>query len=268
MKDIKLLIVFQIYGVLTGGSKISVTWTILLILLSFFTTWQTFTFGFDSMSLTKTLSGRTQLFACSFLSLARIASLVSSLWNRKRFTKILKEIEFLDTSMGYREKAFPKLYYKAFVFFTFSFIVLFKNLIKNFGNKHFWDRHFVSSFSLHVVHIKEFSFVFFVDVLKIRLNYLRVLIETSRDPESLQKLHTQIFSLTILINKCYGNILTLNFCQNCYAMIANLFWIFLALAKFEVDDLSRKFAFKVIIQDNYQSFANFQKFSVHFSDIP
>ena len=82
------------------------------------------------------------------------------------------------------------------LFFTFSFIVLFTHLIKNSGHKIFWVQHFVSSFSLHVVHMKEFSFVFFLDVLKIRLNYLRVLIGSSRDPESLQKLHTQIFSLT------------------------------------------------------------------------
>ena len=244
MKRSKLLFYFQVHGVVTSCSKISMAWTVLMILISFFSMWQNFNSGFNSIESARTLDEKIELFAFSFLFLARIASLVSSFLNRKRFMQILKEIEALDNEMAHPEGAFAKLYLKAFTFFSYSLIMLFMHLIN--WTEHVWDRHFGISTSLYLIHMNEFSFVFFVDVLRIRLSNLRVLIETSKDPESHQKLHTQIFSLTELINSCYGNILGLNFGQNCYGIVANSFWIFLALAQFEIDDLGRKFKKKVL----------------------
>lgn len=235
------IVSFQFYGVVTRQSCLSISWTIALNVLAVFTWWSAFDLGILSSMKMQTVLGMT--YFCAYFILLGTRSLVwiSSLVNVQNVEVILDKIELIDklivkqfklninTKKKFIEQSLKIL---AIVIISLSFLITNFKAISTESDRSFW---FLSLISIHVLHIKEMSFVFLIDLLNHRLKALIDVTSVSgfKNNQKVLKVHTQLFLLSKLINDMNGNVITLITFQHCFGLIVNFFWLFLALTNLE-----------------------------------
>lgn len=250
MKLSNIVLLFQLYGVVTTKSIFSVCWTITTILLTVATIWKTFDYGIFSPQRLKTLSTKTHMFAYSLLLASRSSTLVNSLLSAGNFEEILKEFDRIDgiilknfgESCNSRRN-FVKLLARHCAFLLTSIVFPLTNLavLDTERDREYW---FFTTISIHITQVKVFSVVFFVDLLNHRLELLNSLRKFEGSPKIL-KLHSRLFSLSKLING-RGIVLSLITLHQCNGLLMNSFWIFSILlhASEQFISLYRKFNFR------------------------
>lgn len=184
------------------------------------------------------LSGMSHLFSYSLLMANRMLGIMSSIFYAKKFQTILDELKTFDESL--RElfgieinsaKRFFKLSAKMILLVVFDLIVLMGNyfVLQNEKPKGFW---MLTATTIHVIHLKDLSFIFFMDLFNCRLSSL-VTVEAESEKEKVLKLHTKLFDISKLINDCHSGVMTFSMIQHCFSFVSNFFWLFMSLAKLE-----------------------------------
>lgn len=252
MKLSNIVVLFQLYGVVTTKSIFSVCWTITTILLTIATIWKTFDYGVFSPQRMKTLSTKTHMFAYFLLLTSRSLALVNSLWSSGNFEEILEEFDRIDSiilkNFGANcnsRRNFVKLLARHCTFLLTTIVFPLTNLamLDTERDREYW---FFTMISIHITQVKVLSVVFLVDLLNHRLELLNSL-KKFEGSLKIMKLHSRLFSLSKLING-RGIVLSLITLHQCNGLLMNYFWIFSILfhASEQFMSLYRKLNFKLL----------------------
>lgn len=246
MKSLKLselIIIFQLYGVVTLKTRLSYCFTFLSFLLTLATIWFAYAAGHSTFFKIPTLSGVTRSFSYILLYVTRSLVLLSSILNVNKFHKIIDEFDSFDRAMLKKFKINVNTKSK-FIFLATKLIILLATLIIipsiNLAlpkvNRPLWI--ILTSF-VHILHAKKVSLVFFVDSLNHRMEMLTI---ASRKGNLLDvlALHSRLWTASKLINDSH-NIIILTLAQNCFGVLVNLFHFFLLICNYGfVSPISRK----------------------------
>lgn len=230
-----IVVLFQVYGVVTLKSSLSLCWSLVTIILTIDTTWTAYREGFFNIHKISTISGKTHVFAYTLLFSTRFFIIASSILNAHKFQKIVEQFksfdECLKTTSGIEVNSKGRgrqLLLKVCIIGALAVSIHMSNIFFPKVKKHLW---LLSVISVHIIHVKELSFVFFVDSLNFRLESLLAGLQIVNQTEIL-KLHSMLFTAAKLINDCYG-IMTLTILQNYYGILVNLFWFTLIVSNLE-----------------------------------
>lgn len=231
---------FQLYGVVTTRSKLSIGWTLITLVLAFVTLLKAATLQLFSPQNLQSISAKSFAVAFSLVSTVRILAVVGSLLNAGKCEKILDDIEAFDKLMLKRFNVDVNTNWKYFEL-TAKFIsiasITFAILAGNFvflptsGNKIFW---LLTLSTVHVVHMKELSFVFFVDLINYRLESLHLIKGPDRHLQML-KFYSKLFDVSKLINESQSHLITVLILQQCSGFFLNFFWLFAIILKTQIE---------------------------------
>lgn len=255
----ELIIIFQVYGVVTLRSKFSYFATFVSLLITVATIWRAYTEGPSTLFKTMTVSGLTRSFSHLLLFSSRVSVLMSSVRNMGKFHCILDEFESFDRTMERKfeigvntKQKFLWLGSKLILILSAAFIIPMINLAFPRVNGPFW---IIAVTSAHMLHVKEVSLIFFVD----SLNYRLELLAQASCKETLLEvltLHSKLWETSKLINESHG-IVTLTLAQNCFGVLVNIFYFFLIVCNLGfVVPVSRKFQSQTynLLFDTFLSF--------------
>lgn len=234
----KIVWLFQFYGVVTLKSATSVCWSFVSFFLGIATILKAFDIGVFSMTKLRSLSGMSHFYGYSLLLLARMTGSVSSIFHARKFQEILDEFKSFDAAMWQlfeievnSRARFVKLSIKMIFIAAADLAILMGNytILRNEKPQGFW---MLTSTTIHTIHLKDLSLIFFIDLLNYRLDSLKNVLKQSETRKVL-KLHTKLFDISRLINDCHSGVIALNIFQHCSSFISNFFWLFLSLSKLE-----------------------------------
>ena len=165
-----------------------------------------------------------------FLEFTRITIIISSLVNLKKFEKIFQMFQEFDKSSerlyGKNMAKSKECLYLATKSFSFiAFAVTFMMTSISFLQKSEQSGAILRSTCLLALQLKGLSFVYFVDLLNLRLEKLLQSSQIDLSQKAL-KLHTKLFLLSRKINESHNFLMTLVTLQNCYTLIFHSFSIF------------------------------------------
>lgn len=240
----EIVVLFQIYGVVTLKSKLSICWTFVALLLSLDTLWIVYSSNFVYLFKVYTVSGQTRALSHLLLFSARLFVFCSSIFNIGKFKRILVGFEEFDTTLLQRfnievntkERVF-RLGTKLIVVLALAIIIPLINLAFPRVDRSFW---WLTVMTIHMLHAKDISMVFFIDSLNYRLKSL-TLASNKGDALEILTLHSKLYTMSKLINESHGAV-TLTITQHYFGSLVNLFWFFLIINGLEfVVPITREF---------------------------
>lgn len=226
LKDLDFSIFFQFYGVISRSSKLSITWSFFLTILSIGATFKSPIVVFFNKI--KSIYGITHWLTFGFIEITRFFVLISSIAGVKNFEKIFQELRSIDDQLAKfnentSQRQFFKLAAKNLFFVVLTAIPIGITLM--FLNDPDQFSSFVAFVMVSFLQMKGLSFAFFVDLLRIRLEKLLEVAKVHPSREVL-KLHTKLFLLSRLVDESHRKIITLVTLQNCYSLMYHIFSIF------------------------------------------
>jgi hypothetical protein len=192
--------------------------------LSVFNYWKYFkryVYNFDSVL------GFTAVAGHAMLVLSRFFTLFSSLIYSQTTEDILQGIERYDEFIkkAFKTNCRPRsklVKYLGFITLVGTFVFAQFFLVIYYSLETSLYHMLTNVCTLHLIHVKAISFVFFVDIINNRLESLQAL--SCRNGFQVVQLHSKLFSISKLINDCYGRLVTAYIIQQCFGIIMNTFW--------------------------------------------
>lgn len=190
----------------------------------------------------KSISGLTVFGAYSLLLTTRLITLISSVYNATAFHEIIQQFNEIDLMLLQlrheidHQVIYFRLLIKIFAVASVTLVLLLGCLLEIHKLVDLIMFSVLTVTSIHVLHVKELSFVIIVDLLNYRLASLHNLSISSNRKEILN-LHLKLFLLSKMINATYGKGITLIILQQCFGLTVNTFWLFLALSKIEFTEI-------------------------------
>lgn len=227
-KPSKLVAIFQLYGVVTTTSKLSICWSFVWFASTFVTAWKAIdvgVFAFAKMS----VSNKSLSIIHAILLATKLLTFISSLTGAGKTREILGEIEIFDKLMWSRlnlkintRVKFFKVALKLFLTIAVTSLIMLANFaVVPRKNRTFW---ILTSTSIHSLHLKMLSFAFFVDMITHRLERLQSILSHGKSSEII-KLYSKLFSISQLINASQSHVVTLAALQLCLGLFLNCFWL-------------------------------------------
>lgn len=225
----KLVTIFQLYGVVTTTSKLSICWSFVWFASTFVTIWKAIDVGVFSFAMMSIPNKSLSIIHVVLLA-TRMLLFISSIRGAGKTREILDELESFDKLMlscfnvkiNTRVKFF-KVFLKLLLIVAATLLILMSNFafLQRKTNKTFW---MLTSSSIHILHLKMLSFAFFVDMITHRLENLQAILSHDKSSQVL-KLYSKLFSISQLINASQCHIVTLVTLQLSLGLFLNLFWL-------------------------------------------
>lgn len=231
-----LVILFQLFGVVTLRSKLSVCWTFASVIITMATIFTAYAIGPATFFKVKTIAGQTRDFTHLILFSSRVLVFVSSISNVDKFHKILNEFDCFDRTLHDKfeievntRSRIIRLAIKLILILTVMMFMSFVNFAFPKVNKLYW---LISTTSIHITHVKETSLIFFVDSVNYRLQSLQLAARKIKALDILA-LHSRLRTASKLINESH-EVVTLTVLFNNLAILLMLFYLFITICSLEV----------------------------------
>lgn len=190
------------------------------------------------MAKLKSLSGMSHYFGYFLSQASRMAGLTSSILHAGKFQAIFDELKSFDEMMWEiyeievnSRRRLIRISVKTFGLALADLATLMGNylILRNENPPGFW---MLTATTIHVIHLKDLSFMICIDLFNYRLESLTI-VKVESETGKVLELHTKLFDISGLINNCHSGVMSFMTFQHCSSFISNFFWLFLSLSKLE-----------------------------------